>query len=170
MYRTVIGNWRITIFYPHRRLNESSRWLKASQCPKQEGTSQHASVVTSCFISLLHATGKTEISTTILRWWNGAPTCSPQPFVWKSRTRRWKLLLQSQLVSTMHCNNRARELPWKLFMRHPSVRSSSKIEACKEWVTHKQITVGHAKHPGGSASSTSTCHQGAWTHWRASEV
>ena len=49
----------------HRRLNESSRWLKASQGPKQEGTSQQASVVTSCFISLLHATGKTEISTTI---------------------------------------------------------------------------------------------------------
>ena len=99
----------------HRRLKESSRWLKASQCPKQEGTSQHASVVTSCFISLLHATGKTEISTTILHWWNGAnimgtslkrsQTCSPQRFVWKRRTRRWKVLLQSQLVSTMHCNN-----------------------------------------------------------------
>ena len=117
----------------------------ASQGPKQEGTSQQASVVTSCFISLLHATGKTEISTTILQWWNGAnimgsalnrsQTWAPQPFVWKSRTRRWKVLLQSQLVSTMHCNSCARELPWKLFMRHPSVRSSSKIERCKESVT-----------------------------------
>ena len=28
----------------HRRLDESRGWLKASQCPKQEGTSQHASV------------------------------------------------------------------------------------------------------------------------------
>ena len=41
--------------------------------------------------------------------------------------------------------------------------------ARRQW-HHKQITVDHGRHPEGSASSTRTCHQGAWTHWQASEV
>ena len=96
----------------------------------------------------------------------------PQRLVWKSRTRRWKVLLQSQLVSTMHCNNCVRELPWKLFMRHPSVRSSSKIDPRKECVTSQTNNCWPWKapwslSPGSSNTLTGTRGLAGKPWWRS---